>query len=525
MATKLPNSLQSSAPISVKDFGAVGDGVTDDTAAVLAAFNKAKADNGGTIIFPNGDYRFNLDISGANPIIEFVGIGSVTFRPFISTTDNPSVLSIIYANNGGSLGVGSTVNCTFRNIQFTGRWVGDVDPQYGRVDSCVRYDSCWGDFYDCSFSYGINAGFRSLFGQYNEFYSCTFSACVAGAASTGCLLESNTVEEAANENTFVRCRFNTNKNGLIIKGGINNRIYGCQFQTTLAGGGACLTLRDDDTGFGVSGAIVSGCYFEFNPLNVEVGVATDVTFQSCSFVGGAFTSTHCYNLSILGCNYYGAPADMTLVHPSSNTDVASLTMLGNNFEADISGLAHVGKTVVNINDPAVVDAKRIGSLEGTGKLGVQSLKLHGGNNYLGFKTSVARTVATDFLRISLDTAASAASRTFSFELVTQTTIDVDASTSVGYATRIDKHHVHITCNTSGSPQVFINTIGTGVDTGVDTAFSAVGPLTLSSSVASDQITFSGTWSGAGSSPTIFDSATIGWTMNVLAFGGAKIEEL
>ena len=54
------NRLQDS--VSVKDFGAVGDGVTDDTAAFNAAIAALPA-NGGTIYVPNADYRINLTIT------------------------------------------------------------------------------------------------------------------------------------------------------------------------------------------------------------------------------------------------------------------------------------------------------------------------------------------------------------------------------------------------------------------------------------------------------------------------------
>jgi len=41
---------------SVKDYGAKGDGVTDDTAAIQAAVNAIKAKGRGTLFFPQGDY-------------------------------------------------------------------------------------------------------------------------------------------------------------------------------------------------------------------------------------------------------------------------------------------------------------------------------------------------------------------------------------------------------------------------------------------------------------------------------------
>jgi hypothetical protein len=42
--------------VSVKDFGAVGDGVTDDTVAIQAAINAVGSINGGVIYFPTGVY-------------------------------------------------------------------------------------------------------------------------------------------------------------------------------------------------------------------------------------------------------------------------------------------------------------------------------------------------------------------------------------------------------------------------------------------------------------------------------------
>jgi hypothetical protein len=45
--------------VSVKDFGAVGDGAADDTAAINAA-SAAAAASGGAVVFPNGRYNFTF---------------------------------------------------------------------------------------------------------------------------------------------------------------------------------------------------------------------------------------------------------------------------------------------------------------------------------------------------------------------------------------------------------------------------------------------------------------------------------
>jgi hypothetical protein len=46
--------------ISVKDFGAVGDGTTDDSAAIDAGSAAVSAAGGGELVFPNGQYSFSF---------------------------------------------------------------------------------------------------------------------------------------------------------------------------------------------------------------------------------------------------------------------------------------------------------------------------------------------------------------------------------------------------------------------------------------------------------------------------------
>ena len=69
VARTTASKLQES--VSVKDFGAVGDGSTDDTAALNAAITWAKS-NGGDIIFPKGNYyvtsRIGTDPQGVSDV-------------------------------------------------------------------------------------------------------------------------------------------------------------------------------------------------------------------------------------------------------------------------------------------------------------------------------------------------------------------------------------------------------------------------------------------------------------------------
>lgn len=160
--------MQNTLFYNVKDFGAKGDGSTDDTAAVQAAVD-ASSGNGGVIWFPPGDYMIlgyvlltdNLRITGSQATL-YKGNGKSTYCFFVGLS-------------GANFGYGGGVNnITIENLSFRG------DLANNHAISCVSAHRLRGltvqncNFIECS----INGHVFDLMGcndvtiAYNRFYGC-----------------------------------------------------------------------------------------------------------------------------------------------------------------------------------------------------------------------------------------------------------------------------------------------------------------------------------------------------------------
>lgn len=113
--TKVSYSMITGAPVSVKDFGAVGNGVADDTAAITAAEAEAFATNN-ILLFPAGRYIFDgqfvcrVSIEGYNATIE-------------QKSTTASVDSVVRYNTINNITVrGLTIdgNAKYRGLLFVG---------------------------------------------------------------------------------------------------------------------------------------------------------------------------------------------------------------------------------------------------------------------------------------------------------------------------------------------------------------------------------------------------------------------
>jgi hypothetical protein len=112
-------------PINVRDFGATGDGITDDTSAIQAAVNIAKALGGGTIYLPKGMYRTSANLLTYD-YVNWKGAGR-TFS-IIKPLDNAGVTSVITQASAAS---GSVEHADFRDFQIYGNVQNGNSSVYG----------------------------------------------------------------------------------------------------------------------------------------------------------------------------------------------------------------------------------------------------------------------------------------------------------------------------------------------------------------------------------------------------------
>lgn len=121
MSKAVNNKVKLNDLVSVKDYGAVGDGVTDDTAAIQAAIN-----TGFNLIFPAGTYKAN-NLTQSTSFQRFYAYGSVT----------------IAKNANGALFTGSGNYVEFDGIQFVGTgYTGNnivLSGNHPRLVNCSSY--------------------------------------------------------------------------------------------------------------------------------------------------------------------------------------------------------------------------------------------------------------------------------------------------------------------------------------------------------------------------------------------------
>ncbi len=255
--------------LSVKDFGAKGNGVTDDTAAIQAAVNAAMA-GAGILYFPANDpsqfYKITAPINIPTPITivgagprytTIIGVGMAAgqyvfnISNAISTNYFFSIRDIALRSDNGlpsAVLLKDSSYCLFKNV-----WL--FNTQYGVDITNTALQGCFSNFFEQVHGYSNGAAtirFLSYTGGgHFKFDSCTFNG------NYGFVIDSNS---SLNNLQLISCNFEQcATNSLVCTGEVEGfSITGCR--TEGLDGGQDFYIRPV-AGKNVYGLTITGCFF------------------------------------------------------------------------------------------------------------------------------------------------------------------------------------------------------------------------------------------------------------------------
>lgn len=346
---------------NVIDFGAVGDGVTDDTAAIQAAINAANP-RGGIVYFPRGDYLISSGLTVDNSVARtgplpddyfarkasLLGDGMAGSR-ILGAAGNYAMLTLLGSTLTGFVSQQFIRGLTFEKADKTGKVLALDNLAYFSVENCyfdggdevVAISDCVvGLFSNSYFMFG-NKGLRGFNSNYANPNALTFTSCVVAWNTTyGALFEQPACL------SFVGGTFESNGGDALATYNANN-----------------WALKIVDAGGeGSTGLVMSGTYFEANAGFADVFISASGTsgtahsLTGCGFnrisstshtkhnvYGDSLASTAINNITLIGCG-----------HKSFNTYVPDVSRKYVQTAVLSGGVVNVGWTGALYEDAAEV---------------------------------------------------------------------------------------------------------------------------------------------------------------------------
>lgn len=365
-------SDSSSGIVNVKDFGAVGDGVTDDTNSIKAAI--AAVPNGGTVLFPAGTYL--ITSTQTNPIlisqsgVNVVGNNATilngsnrSFGTFAISGSRVAVTGMTFNGNNTSLNtllINETAkqvtisNCEIKNCK---QQLGDATYAVGILvkngTSDITIDNCYVHNIDSPIT-GIARGILATqFGSASTFFTdltvsnCLFEDISPKADADAIVFQPLSYANDVNSNV-INCRFNRCEKRAIKIQANNVTVIGCHI-TLPTDGFSGISIYGDRCK--VIGSTITGGY---SYIGIEVGVPAgslgnqtvidDVIINMTSIVGN------------FGIRFYGNISDLIV----SNSTLSNL-LTGIEFANDGSRANVIGNTLFTINQNAIHNAGSAGT--------------------------------------------------------------------------------------------------------------------------------------------------------------------
>jgi len=305
--------------VSVKDFGAKGDGVTNDTTAIQNAVNATPVD--GQLYFPAGKYIISSAITINKPMkILGSNAGSIynsngSYIQQVTPTENAFTLVARTANyafgqygivgvtfdsisiHGNSdatrslngIGVDTTVNggdfhireCVFKDVNI--KWFAKAYDLKG-----IAYLNDWfnGSIINCTKGVVITKGAASDNGGQTRFFGLT------AVLNTGACVELN-LDATSGDFAFFGCTLSESGFGIKCNEEAVLAVYGCQFESNVSGGvGAGIYIEVKEANPNTTATkVVNGCKFLTNDADIWIDKTTS------AFVGGDFY----WPMTIDGC--------------------------------------------------------------------------------------------------------------------------------------------------------------------------------------------------------------------------------
>lgn len=244
------------APANVLDFGATGDGVTNDSVAIQSAI-----DTGKSVYFPAGTYLCNISINNKTVLY---GDGSAISKitPFSAST--PAMIYTFAAVANPAPGAYWSYHSEVRNVGFfgTGKNSGNIGFSFGSSGPAnyvanAEYANNV-TFYNCFFK-DLTVGVQFPFGNIGSaFYSCGFQNNYYGLYSLN----------------------NKSGSGDPMHAG-NKYFYNGEFSSNV-----CAVYIDNGNQGGFGGIDFTDTIFEYNNIvlyliNDSVDISTAVQFNNC----------------------------------------------------------------------------------------------------------------------------------------------------------------------------------------------------------------------------------------------------
>ena len=295
--TKASFSMIEGTPLNVADYGAVGNGTTDDTTAIQAAID-ALANEGALYFEPGKTYRTTATLIFPPTLrgIQVIGNNAIIFADH-----NGDGIDITAQNENYSRHAFFNLTIKGPNVAFPANPSQLAGTSTGAALK-IGYDDTSNTpagyllrFYNCNFQQFLNGVYMQAV-LLSQFESCFFGF----NADSGVYVDGG----QTNANNFIGCGFRQNRQFGVYSSGrtggaltdaTTNTFYGCVMETNipydLSAGGYPATF-DGTKGFGVKiwnsyDWLFDGCYFENHNYSVMLsGSSDDNQFRNCRFDGG-----------------------------------------------------------------------------------------------------------------------------------------------------------------------------------------------------------------------------------------------